>query len=224
MPRELYEFPGYPYPDAKMEEISGKGFSPFPPGHEVAEYIRMFADDMELQQLISFETSVTRLEPIAGGDGWAMHHGKQGEAEVVEQFDFVVVATGMYSSDHVHLPEAEGVDRFQGQIMHSCQFKDASVCQGKNVVVVGGGKSSIDCVVAAAKKRAKAASLVSNYMSTTVILYTLMTTLTTIVHHLPIYLRMHRLPQWSSAPRTGRCRASFSTSSRLRSAEIMRVS
>ena len=27
VPRELYEFPGYPYPDAKMREISGKGFS-----------------------------------------------------------------------------------------------------------------------------------------------------------------------------------------------------
>ena len=160
VPRDLYEFPGYPYPDAKMKEISGKGFSKFPEGHEVADYIRMFADDMELQQLISFETSVTRLEPIAGGDGWVMHHGKQGEAEVVEQFDFVVVATGMYSSGHVHLPEVEGMDRFQGQIMHSTQFKDASVCQGKNVVVVGGGKSSIDCVVAAAKKGAKAASMV----------------------------------------------------------------
>jgi dimethylaniline monooxygenase (N-oxide forming) len=160
VPRELYEFPGYAYPDAEMKEISGKGFDKFPPGHEVAEYIRMFADDMKLQQLISFETSVTRLEPIAGRDGWAMHHGKQGEPEVVEQFDFVVVATGMYSSDHVHLPEAEGMDRFQGQIMHSCEFKDASVCQGKSVVVVGGGKSSIDCVVAAANKGAKAASMV----------------------------------------------------------------
>ena len=64
----------------------------------MAEYIRIFVDDMELQQLISFQTSVTRIEPIAGGDGWAMHHGKQGKAEVVEQFDFVVVATGMYSS------------------------------------------------------------------------------------------------------------------------------
>ena len=95
MPRELYEFPGYAYPDAEMKEISGKGFDKFPQGHEVAEYIRMFADDMKLQQLISFETSVTRLEPIAGRDGWAMHHGKQGEPEVVEQFDFVVVATGM---------------------------------------------------------------------------------------------------------------------------------
>ena len=212
MPRELYEFPGYPYPDAKMEEISGKGFSPFPAGHEVAEYIRMFADDMELQQLISFETSVTRLEPIAGGDGWAMHHGKQGEAEVVEQFDFVVVATGMYSSDHVHLPEAEGVDRFQGQIMHSCQFKDASVCQGKNVVVVGGGKSSIDCVVVAAKKGAKAASRSSP--TTCLLIHTY--DYTYYYNTYPGYILTCRPPQWSSAPRTGRCRASFSTSSRLR--------
>ena len=164
MPRELYEFPGYPYPDAKMKEIAGKSFGEFPQGPEVAEYIRMFADDMELQQLISFQTSVTRLEPIAGGDGWAMHHGKQGEAEVVEQFDFVVVATGMYSSSNAHLPTAEGMDRFQGKVMHSCHFTDASVCQGKNVVVVGGGKSSIDCVVAAAKKGAKAASQASNLL------------------------------------------------------------
>ena len=162
VPRELYEFPGYPYPDAKMKEIVGKRFGKFPQGPEVAEYIRMFADDMELQQLISFQTSVTRLEPIAGSDGWAVHHGKQGEAEVVEQFDFVVVATGMYSASNAHLPSAEGVDRFQGKVMHSCQFTDASVCQGKNVVVVGGGKSSIDCVVAAAKKGAKAASQASN--------------------------------------------------------------
>lgn len=160
VPRELYEFPGYPYPDAKMREISGKGFSKFPQGAEVAEYIRMFVDDMELQQLISFQTSVTRLEPIAGGDGWAMHHGKQGKAEVVEQFDFVVVATGMYSSSNAHFPTTEGMDRFQGKVMHSCQFTDASVCQGKSVVVVGGGKSSIDCVHAAAKKGAKAASVV----------------------------------------------------------------
>jgi cation diffusion facilitator CzcD-associated flavoprotein CzcO len=162
VPRELYEFPGYPYPDAKMREISGKGFSKFPQGAEVAEYTRMFVEDMELQQLISFQTSVTRIEPIAGGDGWAMHHGKQGKAEVVEQFDFVVVATGMYSSSNAHFPTTEGMDRFQGKVMHSCQFTDASVCQGKNVVVVGGGKSSIDCVRAAAKKGAKAASQASN--------------------------------------------------------------
>ena len=52
-----------------------------------------------------------------------------GEAEVVEQFDFVVVATGMYSSGHVHIPEAAGKDRFKGLVMHSSQFRDASVCQ-----------------------------------------------------------------------------------------------
>ena len=71
-----------PHAFITQEANSGKAFSKFPEGHEVAEYIRMFVDDMELRQLISFETSVTRLEPVAGGDGWAMHHGKQGGAAV----------------------------------------------------------------------------------------------------------------------------------------------
>ena len=94
-------------------------------GHEVAEYIHMFANDMKLRKLISFDTPVTRLEPVAGGGGWALHYGAGG-AEVVERFDFVVVATGMYSSLSPQIPEAVGMDTFKGQIMHSCKFKDAT--------------------------------------------------------------------------------------------------
>ena len=52
------------------------------------------------------------------------------------------------------------MDKFKGSVLHSCQFKDASICEGKNVIVVGGGKSSIDCCVAAAKAGAKTSSLV----------------------------------------------------------------
>lgn len=159
VPRELYEFPGYPYPDDKKVERSGTKFAKFPKGPEVAEYTQMFANDMKLKELINFGTFVTRLEPAAGGEGWAMHYGKQGGDETVEEFDFVVVATGMYSWPP-HIPKAAGMDKFKGEILHSCQFKDASICDGKNVIVVGGGKSSIDCCVAAAKAGAKASSLV----------------------------------------------------------------
>lgn len=80
----------------------------------MAEYAQMFAEDMALNELISFETFVTRMEPVEGGDGWAMHYGKQGEKEVVEQFDFVVVATGMYSWPP-HIPQAKGMDKFKGE-------------------------------------------------------------------------------------------------------------
>ena len=68
VPRELYEFPGYPYPDAKKMEHSGSKFAKFPKGPEVAEYTQMFADDMKLKQLINFETFVTALQPAASGD------------------------------------------------------------------------------------------------------------------------------------------------------------
>ena len=136
VPRELYEFPGYPYPDAKKMELSGSKFAKFPKGPEVAEYTQMFADDMKLKELINFETFVTALDPAAGGDGWVMRYGKQGGKETSEEFDFVVVATGMYSWPP-HIPKAKGMDKFKGSILHSCQFTDSSICEGKNGPVGG---------------------------------------------------------------------------------------
>ena len=146
-------------PRRQEDGLSGSKFAKFPKGPEVAEYTQMFADDMKLKELINFETFVTALDPAAGGDGWVMRYGKQGGKETSEEFDFVVVATGMYSLAAAH-PKAKGMDKFKGSILHSCQFTDSSICEGKNVIVVGGGKSSIDCCVAAAKGGAKTSSLV----------------------------------------------------------------
>merc|ERR1711972_774304 len=72
-------------------------------------------------------------------------------APVAEDFDFLVVATGMYSSSP-HMPMAPGAEVFKGQILHSCTFTDRRVAAGKKVVVVGGGKSAVDNAVAAAKE------------------------------------------------------------------------
>jgi dimethylaniline monooxygenase (N-oxide forming) len=69
---------------------------------------------------------------------------------VEEDFDFLVVATGMYSSSP-HMPVAPGAEAFKGQILHSCTFTDRRAAIGKKVIVVGGGKSAVDNAVAAAK-------------------------------------------------------------------------
>eukprot|EP00966_Prymnesium_polylepis_P117340 2711620-Prymnesium_polylepis.1 len=118
----------------------------------------MFAEEKNLNDLIKFETFVTALEPVNSGKGWKMKLAKKDGDAGSEDFDFVVVATGMYSWPP-HIPTAPNMDTFKGEILHSCQFLDASICKDKNVVVVGGGKSSIDCCVAAAKNGAKASSL-----------------------------------------------------------------
>jgi cation diffusion facilitator CzcD-associated flavoprotein CzcO len=37
------------------------------------------------------------------------------------------------------------------QVLHSTNFQDVSLAEGKRVVVVGNGKSAVDCAVEASK-------------------------------------------------------------------------
>lgn len=67
----------------------------------------------------------------------------------MEEFDYCVMSTGMYSSVP-HLPLARGSENFKGEILHSSTFRNREQVTGKRVVVVGGGKSAVDNAVSAA--------------------------------------------------------------------------
>jgi len=163
VPRSLYEFPGFPWPEDLRSEL-------FPKGPAVAEYIKRFARARDLVRLIKFETHVVCVHPIGdnGRRGWRVYFapshavargGAAGATTRSDEFDYVVVSTGMYSAAP-HLPlSGTGAEDFGGEIVHSSAFVDASACAGKRVVVVGGGKSAVDCAVAASKAGAAATTL-----------------------------------------------------------------
>ena len=44
----------------------------------------------------------------------------------------------------MHMPEVADSDVFVGEIIHSCQYRDAETFRDKTVFVVGGGHSGID--------------------------------------------------------------------------------
>jgi len=145
VPKELYEFPSFPYPEHKQ-------WAQFPKGPEVQEYIEAFAAHFDLNRLIKFNTSVLAVKPLA--QGWSVafapRHGGAAAA-VTEAFDFVVVATGMYGGACPHMPAHPGKETFRGEVLHSFGFTRREQAAGKRVVVVGGGKSAVDCAVAAVK-------------------------------------------------------------------------
>eukprot|EP00617_Octactis_speculum_P026088 CAMPEP_0185748846 /NCGR_PEP_ID=MMETSP1174-20130828/7556_1 /TAXON_ID=35687 /ORGANISM="Dictyocha speculum, Strain CCMP1381" /LENGTH=382 /DNA_ID=CAMNT_0028424703 /DNA_START=28 /DNA_END=1176 /DNA_ORIENTATION=- len=85
-----------------------------------------------------------------GGRGYKLHIGRSSGETHEEDFDYVVVATGMYGWPP-YIPRVRGQDDFEGLITHSNMFHDAAVCDGKKVVVIGGGKSAIDNAVSAGK-------------------------------------------------------------------------
>jgi len=146
VPRELYQFPGFPWPADKEWDL-------FPSGAQVQEYIQRYAKQFDIYRCCKFETALLQASPKQGDSarGWTVRYQTKGLAPIVEDFDFLVVATGMYSS-LPHMPVAPGAEVFEGKILHSCTFTDRRMAAGKRVVVVGGGKSAVDNAVAAAKE------------------------------------------------------------------------
>lgn len=144
VPRVLYEFPGFP---AK--------YGDFASGPEVQKYIQSFASSNGLTDpsVLRLGTTVKKLQQV--GSKWAV----ESSTGTKEQFDYVVMATGLYGSPF--MPSFPGQTTFKGKILHSTQFTDAaSQAKGKRVAVVGAGKSALDCVLAAQHSGATASELV----------------------------------------------------------------
>lgn len=59
-------------------------------------------------------------------------------------FDRLIVATG--ANGKPTMPVFAGVGRFEGDILHSQQFKDASRFKGKTIVVVGSSATAADAI------------------------------------------------------------------------------
>lgn len=131
------------------------------PGHrELKRYFRAFSDRFDLGQHFRFNTTVERIEPTEGG-GWAvttrlnaapnkrkqhLHSDKgiEGGGEpTTEHFDGVILANGTLA--HPSIPTFAG--KFSGEIIHSSQYKKATLFAGKRVLVVGAGNSGCDIAV-----------------------------------------------------------------------------
>jgi len=141
VPKELYEFPSFPFPAE---------YGSFPKGPQVQEYLCSFARAKGIYAMTRLRTAVLAMVPRSGGSrGWCVHFQTEGKDASEEDFDFMVVATGMYGTPLV--PSVPGMENFHGVTMHAEKFHEKSMATGQKVIVVGGGKSAIDCAVAAAK-------------------------------------------------------------------------
>ncbi|MDX1687588.1 MAG: NAD(P)/FAD-dependent oxidoreductase [Candidatus Promineifilaceae bacterium] len=145
--REEYAFSDFPQPESADD---------YPTADQVLSYIESYVDHFELHDAIHLSTEVTSVSR-AERNGTEAHPGFQvtvrpsdgsGEEET-HHFDFVAVCNGLFSDPYI--PQIEGTERFSGSILHSSQFTDAEMVEGKRVIVVGAGKSAVDCAAVAAK-------------------------------------------------------------------------
>ena len=154
VPTSLYSFPGFPW---------GSRAAPgeYASGAKVQSYIEDYVAANALAPLVRTSTRVDALSPRGGGQrGWSVRSTHDSGASKTEEFDYAVIATGLYSAPA--MPALPGAATFPGRVVHSTAFDDAAAAAvgGKRVVVIGGAKSAIDCALAASTSGAASSTLV----------------------------------------------------------------
>lgn len=122
------------------------GYPDYPSHHLVQAYLESYAAHHRLAGDIRFQTKVKAVEPL--GKDWKVTF-EGGESRT---YRGVVCATGI--TWHQNLPSIEG--DFGGTVLHSFDYRDTSIFEGKRVLIIGGGNSGCDiaCDAARVAKRA----------------------------------------------------------------------
>ena len=137
-PKECLEFADYSF-DQHFE----KPIPSYPPREVLKDYIMGRLDKRAVFNYIRFECPmrwVTFDEETELFTVTVMNH-KTGEQET-EEFDYVIVATGHFSTPN--MPFYEGMDQYPGRILHAHDFRDALEYEGQDVLLVGGSYSAED--------------------------------------------------------------------------------
>ncbi len=137
-PKECLEFADYSF-----EEHFGRPIPSYPPRAVLHDYIMGRIEKSGLRSHIKFKHSVQWVEFDENTQKFSVTVRDMVKDHLfTEQYDWVVVATGHFSTPNV--PYFEGVEDFQGRVLHAHDFRDACEFTDKNVLLVGSSYSAED--------------------------------------------------------------------------------
>lgn len=137
-PKEGLEFADYSF-----EEHFGKQIASYPPRAVMMDYIEGRVKKADVRKWIRFSSVIRWVEYNADtADFTVTVHDMEKDMAYKERFDYVVCASGHFSSPNV--PEYPGFEHFYGRIVHAHDFRDARQFTDQNVLVVGSSYSAED--------------------------------------------------------------------------------
>ena len=137
-PKECLEFADYSF-----DEHFGRAIPSYPPREVLKNYVMGRIERKDVRKFIRFETAVRWVsfdEQTQRFSVTVMDHVT--DQLCTEEFDFVVVATGHFSTPNV--PYFPGVERFPGRVLHAHDFRDALEFKDKDLLLVGSSYSAED--------------------------------------------------------------------------------
>ena len=155
VPKEVGEFSNYSY-----DKHFGCNMTAYPPREVLEDYIKGRANTYDIKNCIRFETTIQKVSYDK--------EKKLFKVEVLdnkvdngyfEYFEYVITATGHNSTPN--MPDFEGIDSFQGLMLHSHDFRDPRTFKGKDILIIGSSFSAEDIGLTCMKYGAK--SITSSY-------------------------------------------------------------
>jgi len=134
------EFAEFPMADAVAD---------YPSHRELRQYFSDFADRFDLRRHFRFNTRVVKVEPVSDAPDtrWRVSvvaDGGAGDGRVeIAEYRGVVIANGTLAEPK--RPPFDG--HFDGELLHSSDYKHPELFKGKRVLIVGAGNSGCDIAV-----------------------------------------------------------------------------
>ncbi|MEM1367621.1 MAG: NAD(P)-binding domain-containing protein [Cyanobacteria bacterium P01_H01_bin.15] len=139
--RKVTQFSDFPMPE---------DYPDFPSARQMEAYFNAFADHFELRSQIRLNCEVISVQPAAD-NRWLVEF-KEGEQDAYRKLYKGVL---LCSGHHWCKQMPEFVGQFNGDIIHSKDYKHPDQLRGKRVLVIGGGNSACDIAAEAGRVGAK---------------------------------------------------------------------
>lgn len=137
-PKECLEFADYSF-----EEHFGKPIASYPPRAVLWDYIKGRVEKADVRRYIRFNCPVRNISYNETSKTFNVTiHDHNTDLTETEEFDYVIVASGHFSTPRV--PEYEGFSTFGNRIMHAHDFRDALEFKDKDVLLIGSSYSAED--------------------------------------------------------------------------------
>ncbi|MEH2204599.1 MAG: NAD(P)/FAD-dependent oxidoreductase [Nostoc sp.] len=135
--RKITQFTHFPMPD---------NYPDFPSAQNIRDYLNSFADHFELRKNIELNRQVSYVRPVED-NLWEVTFDN-GEQRI---YKGIIICNGHHWCKR--FPKFSG--EFDGEIIHSKDYKNSQQLRGKRVLVIGGGNSACDIAAEAARVGAK---------------------------------------------------------------------
>ena len=161
---DLFRYPGV-RSDSDMHTL-GYRFKPWREAKAIADgpsilnYVKETAVENGIADHVRFKHLVKSASWSTADAMWTLDVERVDEGDRVQfTCNFLLMCGGYYSYEKVHSPEFEGVDSFQGDIVHPQFWPEDLDYRGKNVVVIGSGATAMTLVPAMAEGGAQVTML-----------------------------------------------------------------